>query len=736
MATTYSRIIKRRTGTRKGDSKPNLVILSALSLIPLLAVLYLPIPLISQFEEITYDIRMRLRSQVDPRPIDDVVTLIGITDRDTQIYDQDLYSRSIYTKLINELRREGASQVAMDLFFVRELENDPILSSVMRSGDMPVTLAYHFQDSIFKVKPSSDCPDDLASFLEYVNAPEDHPTEVFGSAVLDLDVYMSQLEEFYTTLDLSGGSEDPELIDQTENTLTWVRYLRDQILDICFQKSIGRRFPELDKLDIHQAKNIRMLSPSLMLAADSMGFTNVEKGDKDIVRSVPLLYEYKGNYFPHFSLSIVLKHFGLSFDDVLLTKNGDIEFTPSGTTTPIRIPIDDRGHYLVNFREGESFFDRSLSLDQFLKLEDKSAYNGKISLVGEMVSGGRATDIEPIPLQSQFAMVGLHANIIDNIIKRDFLIRSPGWLNLLLQGIIAFILVFIYYSQPFNRALRFTLLFIIVLTFLQYYAFQTLGVVLETGRPLIGIFVAVIGFFSYLIVVKDRDRRLVRDVFLKSVSPKVGEEILKNYEDTAIWGDRKIITVLFVDIRGYTSMTESQPPEVVLDLLDKFYDSASEAVFKYDGQVNKFMGDAVLALFGALPEEEENHGVRAIGAAVELQKLIMQWSESKELQELGLKFETGTGIYTGPATVGLVGRRRIRIEYTALGDAVNIASRLQSAADQGEIIIGGETINDAGGSAASIFSEIGLELLPAEAVKLKGKKKPLAVYRGRVKDSS
>ena len=258
------------------------------------------------------------------------------------------------------------------------------------------------------------------------------------------------------------------------------------------------------------------------------------------------------------------------------------------------------------------------------------------------------------------------------------------------------------------------------------------NVVLPTVQPMAGVLLSGFGFFGYLIVVKERDRRVVRDVFLKTVSPRIGQEILKKYDDEAIWGARREISVLFIDVRGYTSMSETHPPEVVLELLDQFYDTASEKVFLHEGQVNKFLGDAVLALFGALPEEPENHAERALRAAADIQRAMEAWNQSERARELGVVVETGAGVNTGVATVGLVGRRRIRIEYTALGDAVNIASRIQGAAGMGEIVAGDRSIELAGGASSSLFIEGGLVLCGREELTVKGKREAIAVYRLKV----
>jgi adenylate cyclase len=282
--------------------------------------------------------------------------------------------------------------------------------------------------------------------------------------------------------------------------------------------------------------------------------------------------------------------------------------------------------------------------------------------------------------------------------------------------------------HPFGRAVALT--FLIVLLYLtgQYMLFQTANYVLPAVRPVVGVLAATLLFFGYVIVVKDRDRRLVKDVFLKSVSPRIGEEILRNYGDDAIWGAQREISVLFVDVRGYTTLSERHGPDVVLRLLERFYEGVSEIVFRHDGQVNKFLGDAVLALFGALPEEGADHAARALRSALEIQQAMMRLNDSEFIRNIGVPINTGAGVNTGEATVGLVGRRRIRIEYTALGDAVNVASRLQTNASEGEVIVSARSVELLGGEEALRREYPALRITP-ESLRVKGKEKPLQVYR-------
>jgi adenylate cyclase len=172
---------------------------------------------------------------------------------------------------------------------------------------------------------------------------------------------------------------------------------------------------------------------------------------------------------------------------------------------------------------------------------------------------------------------------------------------------------------------------------------------------------------------KERDR--VKSTFAHYVSHQVMDSILKSDQAVQLSGDRKRITVLFCDIRGFSTMSEHLPPEKVVRLLNEYFESMVEVVFRHNGTLDKFIGDGMMVIFGA-PEDDpyqEEHALRtALEMQQELTRLSLQWKAE------GLDIRSGIGINSGPAVVGNIGSSR-RMDYTAIGDTVNLASRLESA---------------------------------------------------------
>ena len=172
---------------------------------------------------------------------------------------------------------------------------------------------------------------------------------------------------------------------------------------------------------------------------------------------------------------------------------------------------------------------------------------------------------------------------------------------------------------------------------------------------------------------KERDR--VKSTFAHYVSQQVMDSILKSDRGIQLSGDRRRITVLFCDIRGFSTMSEKLSPEKVVQLLNEYFESMVEVVFRNNGTLDKFLGDGMMVIFGA-PEDDVYQEEHALKTAIEMQGEIARLRE--RWKEEGIDIHSGVGIHSGPAVVGNIGSSR-RMDYTAIGDTVNLASRLESA---------------------------------------------------------
>jgi adenylate cyclase len=213
-----------------------------------------------------------------------------------------------------------------------------------------------------------------------------------------------------------------------------------------------------------------------------------------------------------------------------------------------------------------------------------------------------------------------------------------------------------------------------------------------------------------------QERHVLRDTFSRYVSPELCEEILKNPGLLALGGRRQKVTVLFADIRNFSSMSESMAPEAVVEILNVFFTEMVDLVFKYQGTLDKFVGDALMAVFG-VPLPLPQAATQAAKCALAMQRHL------KELQATGRTPIQGMriGINTGEAIVGNIGSDK-RMDFTVVGDAVNVAARLQELAKEleADTLISEATFGELEGT---------FETVPGPATVLRGRKEPTPIYR-------
>jgi adenylate cyclase len=213
-----------------------------------------------------------------------------------------------------------------------------------------------------------------------------------------------------------------------------------------------------------------------------------------------------------------------------------------------------------------------------------------------------------------------------------------------------------------------------------------------------------------------REKEMIKRAFARYVAREVVEELLKDPERLVLTGERREVTVLFCDIRGFTPLSEQLNPEQVVLLLNDFYDLMIDATFRQEGTLDKFLGDAVMAVFGA-PIAHPDHPVRAIRTALAMREGVEQLSQ-RRIREGKDPITVGIGVSTGEAVAGTVGTEE-RMEYTVVGDSVNLAARLEGTAKPMEILISGRTYRD--------VKEV-VEARPLGFLRVRGKEEEVEVY--------
>jgi adenylate cyclase len=445
-------------------------------------------------------------------------------------------------------------------------------------------------------------------------------------------------------------------------------------------------------------------------AATAVGHANITPDADGTVRHLPLVVrDNSGKTYPSLSLAMLHVLFSMPLPNSYEIKNGALYLLARD------IPVDSSYRLRLNF-SGENESRSFLSYGDVIRDDfDPTVVKNKVVLIG-MTATGEA-DTWAIPASAKKVPgVLIHAAAMETILKQWFLVEA-GLSTLvlvlvLMVGITAFAL----------PRLRLRWGAVLVGSLFAGYLIASFvsfdrGHILSLLYPLTMLPVLYVSSIFTQMVIEQSDKRFVKDLFGRYVSPQVAKEIL-NLADTGqlnLGGEQREVTILFADIRGYTSLSEKMSPEEIANMLNTYLSVITDSILENGGMVNKFIGDNIMAIWNA-PNAEPEHARLAVKAAWEAQQHIIELQQNNPSLP---KVRFGIGISTGKALAGNIGSLG-RSEYTVIGDAVNLASRICGATPGGEIWIGPDTYHQA-------KEYLGAEELPPQL--FKGKTEPVVVYR-------
>lgn len=482
--------------------------------------------------------------------------------------------------------------------------------------------------------------------------------------------------------------------------------------------------------------NPLMLQPpirELMDAASALGFADVN-ADPDGVYRTPLLLKATGDghLLPHFAVAIACVAQGVSLSEALRSSTDAIDLNGRivrlyGGALPLQ-PIARRGGSVAQFVTNAigqpvptvSFVD-ALSMPP-------EKFKGKIVLVGETATG--TTDIRPTPLDNSLRGVEFLAEILANLLYLSPVRPLPLILQWLLVAFAALTPIWLYTSLPSRKANAGAFLTLVLIVLLLETCFW-LRFVPSWSPVLVGFLSATALTWLQRFLQEEAEKRKIRETFSLYVPPQVANEVALNPDIAHLDGKRLRVAVLFSDIRGFTTYSERNPPELVVRQMREYLTEMTVAVHNHRGVLDKFIGDAVMALYGPFLPENENISALAVASALEmidrLEALNRRWDEQ------GLPpFRIGIGIHVGEAMVGNIGSES-RVQYTALGDTVNLASRLQSLTkDLGAVILVSEQVAK---EAMAELDEVA-EFLDKGVVSIRGRDQSIRVYEVKRKTPS
>ena len=420
-----------------------------------------------------------------------------------------------------------------------------------------------------------------------------------------------------------------------------------------------------------------------MLPGFINGISNVYTMD-EVYRNHEYVIGYKGNLYP----SIAMKTFLIANNNPqMIVSDKLIEFPElkyqiKQKTTIFQSIVPIKFYKFTQEGYSHKKFSAIDIMDSFDNIQagkkpiiEPEIFKDKIVVIGANVPTGTGlNDNKNTPMATNHPGVDIQASAIDNILHKDFLKITPHFVNLLI--VILGMLIVYTIIRVYDLFKSISLTFSILIGYLIFSAICFyFGIVINVITPVVMFIITMIIAYIHKFVIENQSKEKVKSAMGKYMSQDVMKRIVMNIDNLGLGGKKATVTVLFSDIRGFTSLSETMSAEQVSEILNEYFTEMEPIVAKHNGIINKFIGDAVMAIFGE-PIQDKNHALNAVKCGYEMllkvKELQRKWaSEGKP------KIEIGVGINTGEVFVGNIGSIN-RMEYTVIGDTVNLASRLES----------------------------------------------------------
>jgi adenylate cyclase len=508
-----------------------------------------------------------------------------------------------------------------------------------------------------------------------------------GARVVGLDVFLSEAGK-----DPGGDPALAKALGESPAAVLDMQIRRDPLQDLI-------------TLDLPQ--------PPYRAVAKGMGITTIIQDKDAITRSLQAYDSYIGQVYYNWAFELARFYLNASSP----SNPTDSNLTFNGQQVPLH-----QGLLLVNFNGPSRTYPTYSAFQVVLGdtlTENPNAFKDKIVLIGATTI--TLHDVYPTPFSAQNPTPGVEivANAVDMLVKGDYLRETPPWVALLLIILMAILAGILSRIQQPSRTLlaMFACMFLYAIG--AYVLFVLKGLYIPTVAPQLMLFLGVILPTVEHAVSQELEKRRVRNLFTRFISPEMVDQLIATQDINSL-NKRANVTILFSDIRGFTTLSEKLAPDEVVALLNPYLEAMTHVIDKYGGTVDKYEGDAIIAFFGE-PVVHEDHALRAVRTAVEMRTALAALHEQWEKEGHPYPIDIGIGINSGDVFVGLLGSAH-RINYTIIGDNANLASRLQDLTKtyQSPIMISESTY-------LQVKDEFDAELV--DSVVVKGKTEPVKVYK-------
>jgi adenylate cyclase len=625
-----------------------------------------------------YDLHFAIRGSRDPG---DRVVVVAIDEKSLAARGRWPWPRSTLADLVTRISGAGARAVAIDI----------LLSEPEVSGEARVAARFAQRLSAIGVAPTTEIGRALGREMDTLAREADHDARLEEAIRASGRVVLPLVFD----IDLRPPAAPPEPSGAAyRSALTTFRHYEERGLYPA--PSSTRATGPL---------------PRFIGAARALGHVTMLADIDGSTRWEATVFEYGGRYYPSLALQAVRVGLGLDEADLRL------DFGREVTVGSLSLPLDPRNRVLVNYAGPGGTFRHISALDVLDGRTPAEALRDRIVFVGTTAEG--TYDLRVTPTSPVLPGVEKHANVAADLLGARPLHR-PAWVELVEAASIIFWPTFLAWLLPRLRpavSLGAALLAWVVFFALTHLAFLQ-GLWIPVVYPSLALFLSPVAITGYLYFTEERRRHEIKRAFQRFVSPEIVEQVAANPAALQFGGEVRTLTVLFSDIRGFTAYTERHEPQEVVHMLREFFTRMVDRIFAYQGTLDKFVGDAVMAIFGAplpLPDHAERACRAALAMVEELVKLQAKWaSEGRE------PFRIGIGINTGEMVVGNLGSEQL-FAYTVVGDAVNLGARLEALTREYEVaIVISESTFQAAGTA--------IRARQLGEVRVKGRARPVVIY--------
>ncbi len=553
-------------------------------------------------------------------------------------------------------------------------------------------------------------------------SPDEHLARAIAGSPQTVLGYIN----FYNEADIVGLSRE-EAVDSIQRLEpvairqvfeTSIQEVGGQELEIV-QPAAGVK---IDELQIRRSVGARVALPAFAQAAKGFGYFNVEPDPDGPMRKVRLLNKHKDALYPALSLLTAARYFGADIKPINGLIKPDITLEGIASLNPDTsdlVPTNMQGHFYINYYNDPTKYFKAYSVADFIDgTVPPEEYKDKVVLFGMTALG--LFDLRPTPFGANTPGVYVHAATIQNMLDGKYVTR---WFGLVLVEAFAYLVLGLIMGLVLPRipawaGLLATLLFAVGLYFVDSQLVFPKGVWMLNVLPTLQALVTFTGISLHGYLTEGKEKRQIRKAFQFYLTKSVVDQVLADPSKLKLGGVKKNCTILFSDVRGFTTISERLSPEGLVSLLNQYLTPMTDIVYKYEGTLDKYIGDAIMAIFGA-PVDMDDHATRACHVCLEMMdslKILQAGWKAQNLPDIDI----GIGLNSGWVSAGNMGSSQ-RFDYTVMGDNVNLASRLESINKQyGTNIIISQSTYEA--------AKKDIHVREVDMVRVKGKREPVKIY--------